>query len=363
MAKHFHTRLMALLLLCCLLPMVSFAAETSAPIGPVAVQNSEEPGPHSQAQEKTPDQPNLKASEAAAVASVAKLAVDMNNETVKRIEAFYANTVQNFVWNITVVATLVGLLGVVSVGATAAVVAKKAAKRQANKALMPIIQEHFQFAAQSTQLFADHGVIKQEHAALLNAAQIERQEFEGLRENFRVIQKDAVGNVQGLIASIIAWKQIMDYMQLIPKASDEDKSKLDGLREESRRCVNKILSEAKATDELVLSLTYSVNGIILYYDKKFEDALNSFRKSFEKDNENGSSAFNRACCACKLADELDGNGAAEKTDILALENEALLSAVEALRLQPWRKAELRNEGETGDMQRLRDHPQFIFLSS
>jgi hypothetical protein len=54
----------------------------------------------------------------------------MNNETVKRIETFYANTVRDFALHVTIVATLVGLVGIASVG----FIAKRTAKRQANKA-------------------------------------------------------------------------------------------------------------------------------------------------------------------------------------------------------------------------------------
>jgi hypothetical protein len=64
-------------------------------------------------------------------------------------------------------------------------------------------------------------------------------------------------------------------------------------REEARRLVNNVLEKMGVTDEFLLSLTYSVNGIVLYFDNKFEDALVSFRKSVEKDNQNGSSVFNR----------------------------------------------------------------------
>jgi hypothetical protein len=84
------------LLMCFLLPPVFAAAKAPSPISPTAAQNPAQPGPASQKEQKTPDQPNSAAGEAAAVASIAKLAVDMNNETVKRIEAFYANTEHNF---------------------------------------------------------------------------------------------------------------------------------------------------------------------------------------------------------------------------------------------------------------------------
>jgi hypothetical protein len=108
-------------------------------------------------------------------------------------------------------------------------------------------------------------------------------------------------------------------------------------------------------------LAYSLSGINLYFDRKFENALDCFRKAFGINKKNSGAAFNRACCACKVADELDEKGVAKKTDVVALENEALSSLLEAVKLQPWRKAEARSEGESGDMQRLREHPQFKLL--
>jgi tetratricopeptide (TPR) repeat protein len=345
-------------LLCFLSPAVSFAAKSRAPIQPTAAQNSVEPKPPSQSEPITPEQPNSKGGEAAAIASVAKLAIDMNNETVKRIEAFYANTVQDFTYHLTIGVALIGLLGIASVSVTAGLIAKRIAKRQANRVLDPVREWHSQFSDQSKKILSDHETIKREHAALYKALQDERQDYEVLREKFRAFHKDAEGNVRGLLTSSLAYWQIMNYMQ----KSEEDKSKFESLREEARRFVKIVLEKANATDELVLSLTYSLNGVILYYEKKFEDALDSFRKSFEKDNENAASAFNRACCACKLADELDAKGA-EKTDLLALENEAISSLLHALQLQPWRKAEAQEESKTGEMQRICEHPQFKLLIS
>ena len=190
-----------------------------------------------------------------------------------------------------------------------------------------------------------------------------RAEYEMLRNDFRAFQVDAIGNMRGLHIATLAWSMLMHYMQNIRKVSDEDKPRLHGTLEEARQLVNIVLNEIKATDEFVLSLTYSVYGIILYFDKKFEDALDLFRKSLSKDRENGSSAYNLACCACKLADELDLIGVADKTRIVALESEALTSLAEALKLQPWRKTEVLNEGDFGDLQRIREHPQFKLLIS
>ncbi|MGC2225239.1 MAG: hypothetical protein WA624_24185 [Methylocella sp.] len=120
--------------LLCFLSPSSFAAKIPSPVQPAAARNSAQPGPPEQSGEKAPDQPNAKGGEAAAIASIAKLAVDMNNETVKRIETFYSNTVHNFVYHITIVATLVGLVGIASV----VLMAERTAKRQSKKALGPV---------------------------------------------------------------------------------------------------------------------------------------------------------------------------------------------------------------------------------
>jgi hypothetical protein len=176
-------------LLCFLSSAIISAAQeankTPPPIQPPAPQSSAEPGIPPQSQEYQPDS---KGGDAAAVASVAKLAVDMNNETVKRIETFYSNTVQDFTLHITIVAALVGLVGVASV----ILIAKRTAKRQANKALGPVRQRH-------SEILSDHEIIKREHGAMYAALQTERQEYETLRRDFRDFQEKAVGNVRGLL--------------------------------------------------------------------------------------------------------------------------------------------------------------------
>src|ERR1700730_3068690 len=258
-------------LLCILWPTVSFAANTPSPTRPVAPQNSMEPGAPPQSQVKTPNQPDSKGGEAAADASIAKLAVEMStesNETVRRIEAFYANTVHDFEAHfsnaVTVISIIVAAMGSLVVAAVL-LIAKQTAAGQANKALEPIRKWHSELADQSTQLadqsrqiLSKHETLRQEYSALHTALQNERQEYVALRSKFTEVQDSALKNVRGLLMTTIAWNHIMNYMQNIDKASGEGKSKLDGLREEARKYIKQVLNEIHPTDGLVLTLTRSM---------------------------------------------------------------------------------------------------------
>lgn len=136
-------------------PSAKEADKAPPPLLPIAPQNSTEPVAPPQSQVKTPDQPNSKDGEAAAAASGAKLAVDRNNETVQRIEAFYANTVHDFETHFSiamaVISFVVAAMGALGVAAVL-IIAKQTAEGQANKVLEPIKTWHSQLASQSTQL-------------------------------------------------------------------------------------------------------------------------------------------------------------------------------------------------------------------
>jgi hypothetical protein len=132
--------------------------------------------------------------------------------------------------------------------------------------------------------------------------------------------------------------------------------------EDARRHIDDVLNQIKPDDALVSSLALGVQGCILYFDSEFKAAVDVLRKSIGENNENFSSHFNLACCACKLADEIEAKGG-EKTEIVTLENEALSSLLLAVKIQPWRKPTARSEGNTGDMKRIHEHPQFKLLIS
>jgi tetratricopeptide (TPR) repeat protein len=133
----------------------------------------------------------------------------------------------------------------------------------------------------------------------------------------------------------------------------------------AKRLLLQLFNEIKPTDELVLSLANSVYGIILYYESEYNGALDALRAAVKQNPTNYSAEFNRACCACRLADKLQLTGASDaRALIVALDREALDSLVCVLREEPWRKEEVRGEAvEKRDMHRLATNPHFILLTS
>ncbi|MGH6842574.1 MAG: hypothetical protein ACREDV_10865 [Methylocella sp.] len=106
-------------LLCFLSSAISCAAEEALP---AAAQNSTESQPQ--------PVPNVgaKSGEAVSIANLAisdiKQAIELNNETVKRIETFYSTTVQVFLGTITILGILTGIVGGIVIGRIAKSTAK-----------------------------------------------------------------------------------------------------------------------------------------------------------------------------------------------------------------------------------------------
>jgi hypothetical protein len=269
-----------------------------------ATHDRADPGTASPNKESTPPNPpmNAKGGEATpegnSSESVARLAIETNTETVKRIEAFYSNTVQNFATTLTIIAGLTGAVGITSLG----LIAARTSKWQAKKTLRPHKKWYSEFTAKSELLVSDYNAIKsdyeaikKEHVSIQENLKKENEEYKKLSSEFKSFQQNAIANLQGLRSAMLAWYLIMLYMQNIGKANDDDKPKLEGTRQEAKLYVNQILNRIKPEDKLVLSLTNSVYGIILFYEEKFEAALDAFRNSVEQNNENIPAAFNRAC--------------------------------------------------------------------
>lgn len=283
-------------------------------------------------EERTPgmsSNPSITGKNGDSLENIAKFAIETNNETVKRIETFYSTTVQIFLGTITVFAVLAGVIGSVAVGH----IAKAAAKTHAKEIMDP--------------LKAD---LRVEFNQVLDAL---RAEFKQVLEEF---QRKAMSDLRGLRSAILARAQITSYMENISKAKDEDKSIYESQRQEARRLITEVLDEIQPEDKKVLSLAYSVLGVILFFDHNFEAAIVALRKS----EQNPSADFNRACCACRLADEIEKRDG-DKVRIAALEDEALSALRQVLEAEPWRKAEARREAETGDLRRIRQNPRFIEL--
>jgi len=157
----------------------------------------------------------------------------------------------------------------------------------------------------------------------------------------------------------------MNYMLKIQEAEGQQKLRLEGQRQEAKRLLLQLYNEIKPTDELVLSLANSVYGLILFFDGEYNGALDALRTAVQQNPVNYAAEFNRACCACKLADKIQSTGAADaRAQLVALEREALDSLGRVLREEPWRKEEVRGEALVkGDMHRLATNPHFIFLTS
>lgn len=371
MAKHSRVILIQWLCLSVLLGFLSSAISSDAKQAAKAPNSFPTAAQNLQPQNKTVEEPpprvnaippvDVKSGEAISVANsvanVAKLAVEMNNETVKRIETFYSTTVQIILGIVTVFGVLAGLLGSIAIGR----IVKSTAKTQTQEILKPYQAEYSKFLGESTAIKGDHETLRREYNAFFETLQTERKEYEALRRAFTEFQEYALGNVRGLLASTMAWFLVTTYMQNIAGSkSEDDKCKFEALREEGRRLINDVVNQIKPQDKLVSSFALRTLGNILYYDNNFAAAVAALRESVTKDNENVPAHFNLACCACKLADKIEKDGA-EKTDIMDLENEALSSLHQVLKLAPSRKAEALSEGETGDMRRIRNHPQFRLL--
>jgi hypothetical protein len=139
-----------------------------------------------------PDRPDSKGGEAAAVANAAKL-YDMNNETVKRIETFYANTVQDFEthFSMGVVTLVVAVMGAVG-AASVFILARRVAKRQANKALGPTLRQSTQVLSEFETIKKEFETIKNAHQTFSIARQKELQEFEALRSKYTEVNDTAL---------------------------------------------------------------------------------------------------------------------------------------------------------------------------
>ena len=293
--------------------------------------------------------------------SIIKQAIDTQNETVKEIEAFYNSTVDIFLRTITILAVLAGLVGSVAIGH----IVKTTAKTQAREIFSPYerqaVELYGNFKTNSERVISDYKLIRDEHAGIKAELRKEREDYTQLRNEFDIFKKKAQADLGGLRAAMLAWSHIVMYMQNIKAAtSDEERVRLKSLREQAKLWVEETLVKIKPSDELVLSLTYSVHGIILFFDDDFEAGLNALRQAITYNNENMSAHFNCACCACRLASKIEEAPNQAGPVISELENEALASLVCTLKYQPWRKAEIINEAqnENGDLRRLREHPQF-----
>ncbi|MFO1126343.1 MAG: hypothetical protein U1E25_14435 [Methylocystis sp.] len=278
------------------------------------------------------------------MSSVVKMVLDTNNETVKRVEAFYSNTIQNFVFHITIVAALVGLIGVAALGVTASAIAKK----QSNLILNPYKTQIENFSVQSTKLISDYNDLRAEYDKLKDETDNARITYRALADEFSKFQESAISNLHGLRSAVLASYTITFYMQ--------NPIKLKSKKEEARKYILSILNDIKPNDGHVLSLTHSVYGIILFLDGSFKEASEAFAEAVAKNHENISAVLNGACCACKLAEECEK--ANDDAGVIRLEAEALGALKGVLDSEPWRKDEIRAEAETGDLQRLKKNPAF-----
>jgi len=195
-----------------------------------------------------------------AIATAAKTAIDTDNETVKRVETFYANTVQDFgnhvqifFYIITGVAALVGLIGALSVG----YIARSTAKDLANKVLEKYEAKFSTLELKNNEISSQNASITLQNASITS-------ENEKLHNGLTNFQKEARANLHGLRSAFLAWAQLMNYMLKIGEAEGQQKLKLEGQRQEAKRQLLQLYNEIKPTDELVLSLANSVNGLILF---------------------------------------------------------------------------------------------------
>jgi hypothetical protein len=291
-----------------------------------------------------------------AMSSVVKMVFDANNETVKRVETFYSNTIQNFVFHITLVAALVGLVGIAALGFTASAIATK----QSKLVLAPYKTQLDNFSGQSTKLMQDYNVLKSEYDNLKVEIDEARKTYRTLADDFSQFQGAAISNLHGLRSAMLAWYIMMIYMQNRERAnSPSDERKWKSKKEEARKYILAIINDIKPDDGHVLSLTHSVYGIILFFDGNFKEASQAFAEAVAKNRENISAALNGACCGCKLAEESEK--ANDAASVARLEAEALDALRGVLASEPWRKEEIRDEAESGDLQRLKKNPAFLAL--
>jgi len=317
--------------------------------GPAAAQQS---------QNRTPDQPVLApdssvppkppsdaksgdgASTANSVAIVAKLALDTNNETVKRIEAFYSSAIQQFSTNMQLLLALVA--GVVAVAgffgfASVKNIANETARKTAEETLQPYEKRFSELGEKSGTLTSELLKVKDEF------------------EKFRLT---AAKNLHSLRSTMLAVSYINVYIENISKAPDDKKWEYEHRRQDARLLIIEVLNVIQPDDNVVLSQAHAVYGMVLYYDNEFELALDALRKAVEQDPNNSRAAFNLACCACKAADAVDPQAAHSRDRTTSLENEALASLKRFLVAAPWRQTEVQKEN---DFRRLRGHSHFEAL--
>jgi tetratricopeptide (TPR) repeat protein len=296
----------------------------------------------------------VKSSEGAVIAnsltSVVKLALDTNNETIKRIEAFYSGAIQQFSTNMQIflglfasIATLAGFFGFV----TLRNIADETARRQAENALAPLLE--------SNQVMrAEYEKLKGQHNSILEELEQARKSYSSIQEALGNLHQGAAANLHGLRSSILAWLNMIQYMQADDKLDFADRL------EDAGQLIKEVLSEIKPDDKKVLSLTYSVYGLVLYYDNKFEEGLEALKKAVSEDSKNYRAAYNYACCACKLANDLDGKGESHRERTTALDEDALTSLELVLNLAPYKKTKVMHEQ---DFARLHRHERFASLTS
>jgi len=296
----------------------------------------------------------MKSSEGAVIAnsltSVVKLALDTNNETIKRVEAFYSGAIQQFSTNMQIflglfagIATLAGFFGFV----TLRNIADETARRQAENALAPLL-------ASNQVMRAEYDDLKNQHNSILEELKQARTSYSSIHEGLNNLHRGAAANLHGLRSSILAWLNMIQYMQA------DDKLKFVDRLEDASQLINEVLNDIKPDDKKVLSLTYSVYGLVLYYDNKFEEGLEALKKAVSEDSKNYRAAYNSACCACKLANELDERGESYRDRTASLDEDALTSLELVLNLAPYKKAKVKDEEDFG---RLRRHQRFDSLMS
>jgi hypothetical protein len=202
-------------LLCFLLSGISSEAKEASKIpDTTASQNYARPPVPQKAQNKTPNSnpettPDVKSGEATSpanlVAMVAKLAFDMNIETVKRIETFYSNTVQMFFFTISVFGILASVIGSIAIGR----IVKSTAKMQTQETLKPYTEKyertHSEFITKTEQVVSKYDAIKKGHELINKELENERKAYIKLRDDFEAFQKKAIANLHGLRSTMLAW--------------------------------------------------------------------------------------------------------------------------------------------------------------
>jgi hypothetical protein len=216
MAKHLPTILMQLLSL----GLLFYSLLSASPVAQEAAKNSNNPPTvlHQSAEPGTLPQSGGDAQSVVnAVATTAKSAIDMDNETVKRVETFYANTVQYFFYTVAGVAALIGLVGVVSVGR----IARSTAKEYATQLLEKYEAKYSKLEENMDITMNKYNEIISQHASI-------NLEYNKFRDDLSKFQNEARVNLHGLRSAVLARAQLLSYHAQDRRSGGSTKIKVRG---------------------------------------------------------------------------------------------------------------------------------------